>query len=84
MRLGDSAPLYAIAGGKIILSGQMTYMDGSNRGALYRPERKMSLNAIIVLLSIFFVLGLGYIAGRAKEFDADQVQGISYLVLQYG
>ena len=43
----------------------------------------MSLNAITVLLPIFFVLGLGYVAGRTKKFDADQVQGISYLVLHY-
>jgi malonate transporter and related proteins len=43
----------------------------------------MSLNSITVLLPIFFVLGLGYVAGRTKKFDADQVQGISYLVLHY-
>ena len=43
----------------------------------------MSLNSITVLLPIFFVLGLGYVAGRRKQFDADQVQGISHLVLHY-
>jgi auxin efflux carrier (AEC) len=43
----------------------------------------MILNAINVLLPIFFVLGLGYVAGRTHKFDADQVQGINRLVLNY-
>jgi predicted permease len=37
----------------------------------------MTLNAITVLLPVFFVLGLGYVAGRTHKFDADQVQGIN-------
>jgi predicted permease len=32
---------------------------------------------------VFFVLGLGYFAGRAKKFDADQVAGLNELVLDY-
>jgi predicted permease len=43
----------------------------------------MILSAITVLLPVFFVLGLGYIAGRAKQFDADQVRGLNELVLDY-
>jgi malonate transporter and related proteins len=43
----------------------------------------MILTAITVLLPVFFVLGLGYIAGRAKQFDADQVRGLNELVLDY-
>jgi malonate transporter len=43
----------------------------------------MILSAITVLLPVFFVLGLGYIAGRAKQFDADQVHGLNELVLDY-
>jgi predicted permease len=43
----------------------------------------MFLSAITVLLPIFFVMGLGYFAGRSKRFDADQIQGINELVLDY-
>src|SRR5438105_3185631 len=43
----------------------------------------MILTAITVLLPVFFVLGLGYFAGRAKKFDADQVAGLNELVLDY-
>jgi malonate transporter and related proteins len=43
----------------------------------------MILSAITVLLPVFFVLGLGYFAGRAKEFDADQRAGLNELVLDY-
>lgn len=41
------------------------------------------LNSIAVLLPIFFVMGLGYAAGKRKQFDADQIQGINELVLDY-
>jgi malonate transporter and related proteins len=43
----------------------------------------MIVTAITVLLPVFFVLGLGYFAGRAKKFDADQVAGFNDLVLDY-
>ena len=43
----------------------------------------MILTAITVLLPVFFVLGLGYFAGRAKKFDADQITGLNELVLDY-
>src|SRR5438045_7407776 len=43
----------------------------------------MILTVITVLLPVFFVLGLGYFAGRAKKFDADQVAGLNDLVLDY-
>ena len=43
----------------------------------------MTLTALTVLLPVFFVLGLGYFAGRAKKFDADQVAGLNELVLDY-
>ena len=43
----------------------------------------MILTVITVLLPVFFVLGLGYFAGRAKKFDADQVAGLNELVLDY-
>ena len=43
----------------------------------------MTLTALTVLLPVFFVLGLGYFAGRAKKFDADQVAGLNDLVLDY-
>ena len=33
---------------------------------------------------LFFTLFLGYIAGRAKRFDSNQVAGINELVLDYG
>ena len=39
--------------------------------------------AISALLPVFFVLALGYAAGRAKRFDADQVAGFNDLVLDY-
>jgi predicted permease len=43
----------------------------------------MIINAIAVLLPIFFVMGLGYLAGRRKKFDADQIRGLNVLVLDY-
>ena len=43
----------------------------------------MILTALTVLLPVFFVLLLGYFAGRAKEFDASQVAGLNDLVLDY-
>src|SRR5947207_11291339 len=43
----------------------------------------MILAALTVLLPVFFVLLLGYFAGRAKKFDADQVAGLNDLVLDY-
>jgi malonate transporter and related proteins len=38
---------------------------------------------LIVLIPVFFVLLLGYLAGRAKKFDADQIEGINELVLDF-
>jgi malonate transporter and related proteins len=38
---------------------------------------------IMVLIPVFFVLLLGYCAGRAKKFDADQVSGINELLLDF-
>lgn len=43
----------------------------------------MLASAINVLLPVFFVLALGYAAGRAKRFDADQAAGLNELVLDY-
>ena len=43
----------------------------------------MLVSAINVLLPVFFVLALGYAAGRAKRFDADQAAGLNELVLDY-
>jgi predicted permease len=43
----------------------------------------MILTALTVLLPVFFVLLLGYFAGRAKEFNANQVAGLNDLVLDY-
>jgi len=43
----------------------------------------MLVTSVSVLLPVLFVMGLGYFAGRAKEFDADQVQGINELVIGY-
>lgn len=42
------------------------------------------LNSIVViLLPIFFVLAIGYSAGRAKQFDSTQTSGLNVLVLNY-
>src|SRR5213594_1168162 len=43
----------------------------------------MTLTALTVLLPVFFVLALGYFAGRAKKFDPDQIAGLNELVLDY-
>jgi hypothetical protein len=43
----------------------------------------MLQTSFAVLLPVFFVIGLGYWAGRSKKFDADQVQGINELVMTY-
>ena len=34
-------------------------------------------------MPIFFVLALGYIAGRAKQFNSEQARGLNELVLEY-
>ena len=39
----------------------------------------MILTAITVVLPVFFVLALGYFAGRARKFDPDQVAGLNEL-----
>ena len=43
----------------------------------------MLLTSFSVLLPVLFVIALGYFAGRAKDFDADQVRGINALVLDF-
>jgi predicted permease len=43
----------------------------------------MIVTVITVLLPVFFVLGLGYFAGSAKQFDSDQIRGFNELVLDY-
>jgi malonate transporter and related proteins len=40
-------------------------------------------NSIAVLLPIFFVLALGYFAGRTKEFNSNQASGLNELVITY-
>jgi malonate transporter and related proteins len=46
-------------------------------------NKVMLSDNIMVLIPVFFVLLLGYFAGRAKKFDADQVAGINELVLDF-
>lgn len=43
----------------------------------------MLFTSLQVLLPVFFVIGLGYWAGRDRRFNADQVQGINELVMTY-
>ncbi len=43
----------------------------------------MLLTSLTVLVPVLFVIALGFWAGRAKRFDADQVQGINELVLDF-
>ena len=43
----------------------------------------MIVSALMVLLPILFVIGLGYAAGREKKFTAEQVMGLNELVLVY-
>jgi malonate transporter and related proteins len=43
----------------------------------------MLLQIVSVIVPVFFVLLLGYAAGRAKAFDSDQVSGINELVLDF-
>jgi malonate transporter and related proteins len=40
-------------------------------------------NSLSVLLPVLFVIGLGFWAGRAKQFDSDQVHGFNELVLDF-
>jgi malonate transporter and related proteins len=40
-------------------------------------------SSITVLLPIFFVLSLGYFAGRTKQFNSEQASGLNELVLDY-
>ena len=52
-----------------------------------RVKRLMSLstvgNAFLVLLPVLFVMALGFVAGRSRQFDPDQVQGLNELVLSF-
>ncbi|EFH80009.1 AEC family transporter [Ktedonobacter racemifer] len=41
------------------------------------------INAFLVLLPVLFVMALGFLAGRARQFDRDQVQGLNELVLTF-
>lgn len=43
----------------------------------------MILSSFLVLLPVLFVLALGYVAGKRKNFDADQIAGINELVITY-
>jgi malonate transporter len=43
----------------------------------------MLVTSFSVLLPVFFVMGLGYWAGRAKRFDAHQMRGINDVVMTY-
>ncbi len=43
----------------------------------------MFLQLLTIIVSVFFVLLLGYVAGRARAFDSDQVAGINELVLDF-
>src|SRR5947209_18386279 len=40
-------------------------------------------NSFSVLLPVLFVMGLGFCAGYARQFDRDQVQGLNELVLEF-
>jgi hypothetical protein len=41
------------------------------------------INAFSVLLPVLFVMALGFFAGRTKQFDKDQVQGLNGLVITF-
>jgi predicted permease len=43
----------------------------------------MFLQYVSIVVPVFFVLLLGYAAGRAKAFDRDQVAGMNELVLDF-
>lgn len=43
----------------------------------------MIVSAFTLLLPILFVMGLGYAAGRAKKFSAEEAMGLNELVLAY-
>ena len=44
----------------------------------------MNVSGLVgALLPVFFVLALGYLAGRRNEFDADQAAGLSKLALSF-
>jgi malonate transporter and related proteins len=43
----------------------------------------LSYPTLTAIIPAIFVLLLGYSAGRAKRFDADQVDGINELVLNF-
>jgi malonate transporter and related proteins len=43
----------------------------------------MLITSFSVLLPVFFVMALGYWAGRTKRFDADQTRGLNDLVMTF-
>ena len=52
-----------------------------SRRSNYKEGNAIMSSSITVLLPIFFVLALGYIAGRAKQFNSEQASGLNELVL---
>src|SRR5467141_334133 len=58
----------------------------SSRKCLNADGRKLLMNIgglISALLPVFFVLALGYFAGKRNTFDADQAAGLSKLALGF-
>src|SRR5882724_10724944 len=58
----------------------------SSRKCLNADGRKCLMNIgglISALLPVFFVLALGYFAGKRNAFDADQAAGLSKLALTF-
>jgi malonate transporter len=43
----------------------------------------MLASSISILLPVFFVIALGYWAGRSRQFDLDQVKGVNNLVVEF-
>src|SRR4029077_17032911 len=69
--------------GLIVLSAVAGFHKSGSKG-LYRAARIVhARHFFLCSSSCFFVMGLGYWAGRAKRFDAHQMRGINDVVMTY-
>ena len=65
-------------------TGTATDLTVHNRANDVRKRYRLVLSTTLtVLVPVLFVVLLGYVAGRAKAFDADQVAGINKLALDF-
>src|SRR5258707_5296139 len=67
-----------------LLSSDSGQRSSSRQEANTERGSLMNVGGLVgALLPVFFVLALGYLAGKRNEFDADQAAGLSKLALGF-